>query len=132
MQPPNPVSERRAVERYPLLRIYLRLAVERQMVGIFADQHMRDQRFGRPFALDDARRCRRLDGRRLAGAAALARAARHQHAERGWHDIKPFRDILADDMQRTATAGAGLAVDIDDLLDPFEVGGSRPWLQSRS
>lgn len=26
-------------------------------------------------------------------------------------------------MQRTATAGAGLAVDIDDLLDPFEVGG---------
>ena len=84
---------------------------------------MRDQRLGRQPALDDAMRRRSLDGRRLASAAAVARATGHQHAERGRDDIKPFRDIFANDMQRAATAGAGLAVDIDDLLDPFEMGG---------
>lgn len=121
--PPNPVGERRAVRRNALPRIYLRLAIERQVVGIFADEHMRDQRLGRQPALDDAMRRRSLHWRRIASAASLARAAGHQHAKRGRDDIKPFRDILADDMQRTATAGAGLAVDINDLLDPFEVGG---------
>ena len=95
------------------------------MIGILTDQHMRDQRLGRQAALDNARRRRRLDRRRLAGATAVAWAACHEDAERGWHDIEAFGDILADDMQRAATAGSGAspAVDIHDLLDPLEMGG---------
>ena len=34
-------------------------------------------------------------------------------------------DILADLVERAAAAGAGLVIDIDDLLDPFEVCGQR-------
>ena len=93
------------------------------MVGIFADEHMRDERLGRQPALDDAWRCRSLDRRRLAGATAIARAARYQHAERGRHDIEPLGHVFTDDVQGAVAACANLAIDIDNLLDPLEVGG---------
>jgi len=64
---------------------------------------------------------RRLHDRALAGAAAIARTARHQNAEGGRHDVEPLRDILTDDMEIAAAAGAGLVLDIDDLLDPLKM-----------
>ena len=95
------------------------------MIGVLGDQHLGDQRLGWNAAFDDARGGRSLDHRTLARAAAVARAARYQHPERGRHDVEPLGDILADPVERAATAGAGLLFDIDDLLDPFEVRGQR-------
>jgi hypothetical protein len=54
-------------------------------------------------------------------AAAIARAAGDQHAEGGGDDIEAFGNILADLVERSAAAGAGLILDVDDLLDPFEM-----------
>jgi hypothetical protein len=95
------------------------------MVGILGDQHLSDERLGGDAAFDDARRRRSLDHRALAGPAAIAWPTRDQHAEGGRHDVEPFGDILADLVERAAAAGAGLVIDIDDLLDPFEVCGQR-------
>ena len=91
------------------------------MVGILGNQHLRDQRLGRQPALDDPWRRRRLDHRALARAAAVARPTCDQHPEGGRHDIEPLGNILADLVERTAAAGAVLALDVDDLLDPLEV-----------
>ena len=35
--------------------------------------------------------------------------------------IDPILDILADPVERTAAAGAGIGLDIHDLPDPFEM-----------
>lgn len=67
----------------------------------------------------------RVNDRVLAGAAAIARTAGDQHAEGGGNDIEALGDILADLVERAAAAGAGLILDIDDLLDPLEMGGQR-------
>lgn len=101
----------------------LSLPVKRQVVGVLGDQHLRDQRLGRDAALDDARRRRSLDHRALARTAAIARPPRDQHAEGGPHHIEPFGPILAHRVERAAAARAGLALDIDDLLDPFQMRG---------
>ena len=95
------------------------------MIGVLGDQHLGDQRLGWNAAFDDPRRCRGLDHRALARAATVARPTRDQHPERGRHHIEPLGDILADPVERAAAAGAGLVLDIDDLLDPFEVRGQR-------
>ena len=57
-----------------LAGVDLGLAVERQVVGVLGDQHVRDQRLGRQAALDQPRRRRRLDDRLGAGAAGVLRA----------------------------------------------------------
>ena len=95
------------------------------MIGILGYQHLGDQRLGRDAAFDDP--CRRwsLHDRALARTAAIARAPGDQHAEGGGDDIKAFGNILADLVQRSAAAGTSLVFDIDDLLDPLEVGGQR-------
>lgn len=99
------------------------------MIGILGDQHLGDQRFGGDAALDDAGRRWRLNHRALARAAAVARPAGDQHPERDRHHVEPFGYILADLVERAATAGAGPdtinLLDIDELLDPFEVRGQR-------
>ena len=66
---PDPVGERRSVEAEALALVNLRLAVERQMVGVFGHEHMSDHRLGRQAATDQPRRRRRLDDAALAGAA---------------------------------------------------------------
>ena len=103
----------------------MRLPVQRQVIGILGDQHLCDQRLGRDAALDDPRRCRGLHDRAFARTAAVARPARDQHAEGGGHDVEPFGNVLANLMERAAAAGARLLIDIDDLLDPFEMRGQR-------
>lgn len=105
--------------------IDLGLAVERQVIGILGHQHLRDQCFGGDPAFYDPGRRGSLHHCVLARAAAIARAPGHQHAEGGGHDIEAFGNILADLVQRTAAAGTGLVLDIDDLLDPLEMSGQR-------
>ena len=51
-----------------------------------------------------------------------ARPAHNQHPELRRHDVEPLDDILADPVQRAATAGADRAVDIDHRLDPWQMG----------
>ena len=41
------------------------------------------------------------------------------------HDVEAFGYILADLVERAAAARTGLVLDIDDLLDPFEMGRER-------
>jgi hypothetical protein len=38
------------------------------------------------------------------------------------HDVEAFRDILADAVQGVATAGTGRILDVDDRLDPRQMG----------
>lgn len=59
------------------------------MVGVLWRQNLVDQRLGRDAAFDDpgGRRC--LDDSALVGAATVARATRHQHAQRDRRDVEP-------------------------------------------
>ena len=122
----DPVCKGGAVKLDALPGIDLRLPVERQVIGILGDQHLRDQRFGGDAAFDDPCRRRSLDDRALTRTAAIARTAGNQHAEGGGDDIEAFSHILADLVECAAAAGTGLIFDIDDLLDPLEMGRQRP------
>ena len=51
----NPLREQRAIELHTLARVDLRLPIERQMIRIFADQHVRQQSRSGDTALDRAR-----------------------------------------------------------------------------
>jgi hypothetical protein len=66
----------------------------------------------------------------LARTAAIARTAGDEDTEGGWHHIEAFGYILADLVERAAAARAGPNainfLDIDDLLDPFEMGWAFP------
>lgn len=92
------------------------------MVCILGYQHLCDQRFGGDAAFDDPCRHRSLKDRALARAITIARAPGDQHAEGGENSIKAFGDILANLVQRTAAARAGLILDINDLFDPLKMG----------
>ena len=116
---PDPVGQRRAVEDDTLAGEDLRLAVERQVVGVFGDEHLRDQRVGGQTALDQPGRC-------LAGAAGVARPADHQHPELHRHHVEALGHVLADLVQGARAARAGGAVDVDEGLDPRQVGGQCP------
>lgn len=75
----------------------------------------------------DSEKCRPrcLDHRALARTTAVARPTRDQRSERGRHHLEPLGKILADPVERTAATGAGLLLDVDDLLDPFQMRGQR-------
>lgn len=91
------------------------------MVGILGDQHMGDERLCGDAVLDDARHCRGLHRRGLAGTATVTRTPGDENAKTGRHDIEPCGDILADDVEITAAADAGPVFDIEHTLDPFEM-----------
>lgn len=95
------------------------------MIGILGDQDLCDQRLGRDAALNDPCRGRCLDNRPLARAAAIAWAARDQHAEGGRHHVETLGHVLTDLVECAATAGAGLILDFDDLFDPLQVSRQR-------
>jgi hypothetical protein len=112
----HPVRQGGAVKRDALARIDLRLAIERGVVGIFGDQHMRHQRLGRNAVLDQPLRCRRLGHFACAGAAGVFGTARNDHLQLHRDDIEPFGDILANPVLEPAAARAGLVLDVDDDL----------------
>lgn len=84
---PDPVGQRRAIERDALARIDLGLTIQRQMIGIFRDQHLGDRRLGRDPVLDQPSRGRSLHHDVLAGPAGIFRPAQHEHTELGRHDV---------------------------------------------
>ena len=128
-QPParasHPGAERRAVERDALPLEHLCLAVERQRVTELADHHMRHQRFRRHAAIDRPLRRGRLHHSALAGAAPITRPAHQLHAQLGRNQVEHLGAIVTDHVQRTATAGAFLALDVDDDLVARQVRGQR-------
>lgn len=123
--PANPVGQCGTIKLDALAGVDLGLPVQRQVIGVLGDQHLGDQRFGRNAALDDPRWRRGLHHRALAGPAAVARTASNQHTEGSRHHVEPFGHILADLVEAAATARTSLVRDIDEPLDPFEMGRQR-------
>ena len=117
----DPVRQRRAIELDALAGVDLRLPIERQVIGIFGDQHLGDGRLGRQSALDQPRRRRRLHDLVLAGSAGVFGPPRDDHPELRRHHVEPLAPVLADPVQIAPAAGAGLVVDIDDDLDPRQM-----------
>ncbi len=113
----DPVGQCRAIDRDAFAGQDLRLAVERQVIGVFRHEHIGDQRLGRQAAFDRGgwapAPARRHPVHRAAG---VLRAPRHDHAQLGRHLVEALGDILADDVQGAAAAGAGLGLRLDDDL----------------
>ena len=122
----DPIGQGRAVKLNALAGADLSLPVERQMIGIFANEHLRDCRLRRRSALDQARRRRRLHHHVLASPAAIFGPANDEHAELRRHDIEPLAGILADPVQRLTAARASAVFDIDHHLDARQMLGKRP------
>jgi hypothetical protein len=103
---PCPERQRGAVELDALARHDLRLAIQRQMVGIAGHQHMRHQRLGRDPALDQARRCRRLHHRAGAAPAGELRSLGHDDPELRRDHVQPLGGVLANHRHRRPAARA--------------------------
>ena len=121
----DPIGQRRTVEFDALAGVDLSLPIQRKMIGIFGDEHLRHRGLGRQSALDQPRRRWRLHHHVLASPAAIFGSANHQHAELCRHDVEPLAGILADPMQRLAAARAGIVVDVDHHLDARQMAGKR-------
>jgi hypothetical protein len=104
------------VEVDALAGVDLCLAVERQVIEVFRDQDVGHHRLGRQAAVDQARRRRRLHHGALASPAAIARPADYPHLKVCRHHVELFGHVLADHVQRAATARAGLLLRLDHHL----------------
>jgi hypothetical protein len=114
--PTDPVSQCGAVEIDALAGHDLGLPIERQMIGIFGNQHMGDSRFRRQACLDQASWSWGLDDAVGAGTARKFGAAGDEDAELRRDDVQTLGDILADALQATA-ASADQAFRLDHLFD---------------
>ena len=125
LQPPagtsDPVAQGGTIQFDALAREDLRLAIQRKVVGIFVDQHVRQQRLGRQPAVDWPLRRGCLHDGAFAGPAAIARPADHLNAYLRGDVIKHLGAVFADRMQRRTTATAGLVGDIDHDLHPRQM-----------
>jgi hypothetical protein len=121
----HPVSKGRTIEIDALPGVDLGLAVERQVVGVFGDQHLSDGRLGRKAAFDQPRRCRRLNHDVLTRPTGVFGPPDHQNPELGRHDVETLGAIFADYMQRPTAARAAVIFDVDDHLDPRQVDRQR-------
>ncbi len=116
LQPPdrstNPVGECRAVQFHAMPRKDLALSVQRKVVAVLGDQNV-GQESGSGQAFGD----RALRGRSLvdgpAGATAITRPTDTDDPQTRRHMVEHLRDGLADRMQRTAAARAGMVLDIE-------------------
>jgi hypothetical protein len=119
----DPVGERRAVEAQALALVNLRLAIQRQMIGAFGDQHVRHRRLRRQAALDQSRRRWGLHDDVLASPASILGPAHDQHPELGGNDIELLAHVFADPVKLAPTARASLALDVDDGLEARQMRG---------
>ena len=103
----NPVGQGGAVQIDPLALEYLALPVERQMIGIFIDQHMREQTGAGPAALDRPRRQLGLM-ECLAASAGHARAHDPVHDETAGDIFQLFGHVLAQLLEPAATRRTGI------------------------
>ena len=136
LQPPagpaHPVAERGAVELDPLAGEDLRLAVERQEIGVLGHQHVRQQRLGRHPAGDRPLRGRGLHHRLLAGPAAVARAADHLHPQLGRDDVEHLARVLADHVQAPPQQGQLLSSTSTSTSTRGRCAGRAPRLRRRA
>ena len=119
----NPVGERGAVQVHPRAGVDLRLTVERQVVRILGNQHLRQRTLGRQAPLDEVRRRGSLDNPLPAGPAGILRAHGDDDAELRRHDVQPLDAILSDAHHPSASAGTVDAVRLDGPLDARQVFG---------
>jgi hypothetical protein len=114
LQPPagaaNPVGERRAVQLDAMAREDLRLAIERLVIAIFADQHMGEQA-----GTGETLRDRPFGRRRLVDGAAgpTARPADTDDAQSSRYPVEHLRDGLADGMDGAAAIRTSVTIDIE-------------------
>ena len=111
----DPVRQCRDVEIDPFARIGGALPVERQVQGVFEEQHLREQRRSGASARDRMRGRRRLRNR-LAGAAGELLAHVLDHLPLARHDFQRLGHVLAQLAQHAAAARAGRRRGIDDAL----------------
>jgi hypothetical protein len=119
---PNPVRQRRSIESDALAGIDLGLPVERQMIGIFGHQNLGDGCLRRQAALDQPGRSLGLRDAIFAGSAGVFITPGDDNAELRRHHVQPLAPVFTDPMQFALAAGAGLVVEVDDDLDPRQVG----------
>ena len=91
---PDPISQRRALQIDPIALGDLGLTIERKVVGVFADQHMRQQSRPTPAALDRSRRQGRLADL-LTASASHARPNDPVHDKAAGDVLQFFRHVLA-------------------------------------
>ena len=102
----DPVRQHGAVEIDAVAGINVGLPIERQVIAVLGDQHMRQQPGARPAALDRQRGHRHLhDG--LAAPAGQRRPNMPDDLEPAGDVVEHLADILADLAHRAAAAGAG-------------------------
>ena len=124
----DPVGERGAVEFNAFAGVDDGLAVQRGVVAVLGDHHVRDQARPRPAAFDRQRRHRRLHNG-LAGAAAQLRAEMADHLEAGGDVFEHLALVLADPAEgRTAAARAAAGRFVGDGLTWQVI---RQWLADR-
>jgi hypothetical protein len=125
LQPPagasDPVAQRGTIQIDALACEYLRLTIQRKVVGIFVDQNVGQQSFGRHAAVDRPFRRGRLHDAAVAGPTAIARPADHLNADLRGDVIQHLGPVFADRMQGRTTALAGLVGDIDHDLRPRQM-----------
>ena len=102
---PHPVGKDRAVDRHPVSRHDLGLAVERHMFGMLGDGNLSQKGFSRPAPFQKMRRRSGLDDARSTLGAGVFRADRDDHLVARRDPVEPFRPVLADPDHVAATAG---------------------------
>ena len=100
---------------------HLRLAVEWKRVTELADHDVHHQRFGGHATVDRALRRRCLYDGFFARTAGVAWAARHLNPQLARNNVELLGAVFTDLVQRATTAGALLALDIDDNFEARQV-----------
>ena len=124
----NPIGEGRAVEVEAITVEDLTLTIERQMVGIFADQNMGQQTWAGAAAFDGARGQRGLDEPFAAGAGQPG-TDDAVHDEAAWDVFQFLGHIFAYPAQMTAAIGASLGTGAQFDLHPGDVVRDRAALR---
>jgi hypothetical protein len=121
----HPERQDRSLDVEALRGQHLGLPVERQMPGVFGDQHRGHHRFGRQPALDQPLGRRRLHDRLFAGAAGVFGTVRHDRPELRRDHIEPLGGVLADHMHGRPAARAIPVLGLDRHMHARQMGGKR-------
>ena len=121
----DPERQDRALDVDALGGQHLGLSVERQMPGVFGDQHGRDHRLRWQAALDQPLGRWRLNHRLFARPARIFGATRHQNAKLRRDHVQPLRDVRADRMHRRPAARAGPVFGLDRHMNARQMDRER-------
>ena len=126
----HPERQDRTLDVEALGDEHLGLPIERQVPGIFGDQHGGDHRLGRQPALDQPFRRRRLHHRLGAGPAGILRTVGDDHPVLRRDHVEPLRGILADHTHGRAATGAVAVVGLDRHMHPRQMAGKRATIDT--